>query len=442
MVHCLALAGSPSRSLSDERASDYSVLVAYKFASQVAVTFFAAADECGLAFVFTDDFCDVLKAREHVVILHAEFVSHCFQEFGGYDGLHDVLFAVEFAVFLPFCEKVVCEDCGGLVAVHQYKFIFVVPYGDAHAVCVGVGSHHEIRAFFFGEFDGECESLGVFRVGRDYGREVAVGDALFGYCDDVFKSLLTEDFRHEPYARAVYRSIDNLDVLVLNDVVLAEREGLHFVQINLVEVFAEFLDEVGVALELDVRDFHCGCLLDDIDVVGRHYLCAVVPICLVAVVFLGVVGCRNHHAAVAAELAHCKREHRHGAQRFKEVRLYAVGREDVGAGLGEELTVVAAVVSDNDLDGLTCVCLVEVVGEALSRHTDGVNVHSVGAHAHNAAQAARAKFEALVETFDEFLLVVFNHILYLTLCFLVKIVSKPFFGSFENLCIYCHNRMF
>jgi hypothetical protein len=101
----------------------------------------------------------------------------------------------------------------------------------------------------------------------------------------------------------VYRGVNYLDVLVLDDVFLTECQRLHLVQVDLVEVFAEHLDEVGVALELDVRDFHCGSLLDDIDVVGRHYLCAVVPICLVAVVFLGVVGCRNHHAAVAAELA-------------------------------------------------------------------------------------------------------------------------------------------
>ena len=84
--------------------------------------------------------------------------------------------------------------------------------------------------------------------------------------------------------------VDDAHVLMLLDEVQGEGETVHFLKIDVIELLVEDGDEVGVALEVDHRgvgDFlHLG---NDVLVVRADQLTAVVPIGLIAVVFLGIV---------------------------------------------------------------------------------------------------------------------------------------------------------
>ena len=86
----------------------------------------------------------------------------------------------------------------------------------------------------------------------------------------------------------------------------------------------------------------------------------------------------------------------------------------------------------------------EVVGEALGGGADGVDVHAVAAGAHDAAQAACAELEVLVERLDEVCLVLgVKHFLYGLAGGFVVLFAEPLlcFGSdfFDKVCIIGHN---
>ena len=186
---------------------------------------------------------------------------------------------------------------------------------------------------------------------------------------------------------------------------------MHLFEIDVINLFADDFNQFGLALETDIGHAHLVHLVDDTLVVGREHLCAVVPIGLVTVVFLRVVAGCEDNAALAAEVADGKRHFRRGAHVVEEIHLDTVGRENVSGGFGEEAAVVAAVVPNDHLDFIEVLeVLVQIVGEALRGRAHRIDVHAVRARSHNAAQSARAEFEAAIEGVDERRLVlVFKH---------------------------------
>ena len=76
------------------------------------------------------------------------------------------------------------------------------------------------------------------------------------------------------------------------------------IYIFFIDFLANDLNQIRVPFKLDLIYRGNGVhFLDNIGVVGSHYLRAVYPVGLVAIVLLGIVGSRNHHTAVAIELA-------------------------------------------------------------------------------------------------------------------------------------------
>ena len=69
----------------------------------------------------------------------------------------------------------------GLVAIDEHPLALVVLAGDTYAVSVGVRSHHEVGINLLGKVECHGECLGVLRVGRDYGGEVAVLNHLLSH---------------------------------------------------------------------------------------------------------------------------------------------------------------------------------------------------------------------------------------------------------------------
>ena len=84
---------------------------------------------------------------------------------------------------------------------------------------------------------------------------------------------------------------------------------------------------------------------------------------------------------------------------------------------------------------LTLEALLQVVRQALSRHTDRIFVHTVRAYAHNATQTARTELQILIEAFGQLLFIVVNQILNLRLGSFIVI-------TFEPLLRFTHNELF
>ena len=85
-----------------------------------------------------------------------------------------------------------------------------------------------------------------------------------------------------------------------------------------VDVFAYNLDEFGIALELDFAHVLDGInMVDYVHVVRCHHLSAIVPVGLVAVIFLGVVRCSDVNTALATQKTHCVREFGSGSRSFE-----------------------------------------------------------------------------------------------------------------------------
>jgi len=81
---------------------------------------------------------------------------------------------------------------------------------------------------------------------------------------------------------------------------------MNHVQINLIHFLANNLNQVLVAVELDVVHSHLVHLFDNGSIVRSEHLRTVIPISLVAVVFSGVVAGCNVDTALAAEVANGK----------------------------------------------------------------------------------------------------------------------------------------
>ncbi len=229
--------------------------------------------------------------------------------------------------------------------------------------------------------------------------------------------------------------IDDLQVVVFLVDLGAEREGVDVLDVGTVNVFADDLDQVGVALKLDVAHVLNGVdVVDDIHVVRGDHLCTVIPIGFVAVVNLGVVRRRDVHTALAAQTADSVADFRSGTRALKQIDLDAIGTEDIGDRLGKQAAVVAHVMA-NDYRNLRQVLenLLQIVGKTLCGAAHGIDVHAVTTRTHDAAQSTGAKLKNLVERFYKLgLVLVVKHSLHLGTGLLVITVTEPRLG----LC--CH----
>ena len=121
------------------------------------------------------------------------------------------------------------------------------------------------------------------------------------------------------------------------------------------------------------------------------HLAAVRAVGLVAVVLGRVVGSRDHDAGVALVVTGGKAQGGHGHQGVIDADLDAVGGQNTGGGLCEDVALQAAVVADGD--GLAAALRLDPVCQTLRCLTDNVNVHPVGAGAQNAAQTSGTKLQ-------------------------------------------------
>ena len=98
------------------------------------------------------------------------------------------------------------------------------------------------------------------------------------------------------------RSIHNAEVFLATDDFGVDGDGMNHVQINLIHFLADNLNQVLVAVELDVVHRHLVHLVDNGRVVRSEHLRTVIPISLVAIVFSGVVAGCDVDTALATEV--------------------------------------------------------------------------------------------------------------------------------------------
>ena len=240
--------------------------------------------------VVADDVGNPLEAC--VAVEHLDMVGICnaFDGLCGDDGLHAIFITLDPAQFLVTGDDVVEQGHYYLVAVEKLIVAVLVAYHHAHAVGIRVRGAYNLGSCLLCLGYSHSHCLGVLGVGRNHCGEVARLHVLLGYVDDVLEAPECQRVIDKHRSRAVDGGIDNLHVGMATDGIGTEREGVHVGEELLVYVFADYLDKILVALELYLAHIGDGVdVFDGLHIVGGDHLCAVAPVSLVAIVFLGVV---------------------------------------------------------------------------------------------------------------------------------------------------------
>ena len=109
--------------------------------------------------------------------------------------------------------------------------------------------------------------------------------------------------RDEHHAGAMKRSVDNAKVFLTADDIRVNGNALHFLQINIIYILADGDNQVFVSFKLNVSG-RCNFvhLVDNAFIMRRQHLRAIIPISLVAVIFLRIVGSCQDNAALATQM--------------------------------------------------------------------------------------------------------------------------------------------
>ena len=213
-----------------------------------------------------------------------------------------------------------------------------------------------------------------------------------------------QTFGHKTYSAAVKGGIDELDVGMAGARLRRQGQRHYIPQVAGVHVRPHQVDAAAAlpCLELDHRRlgnlvYFVHYLLVD----GRCNLPSIAPEHLVSVIFLGIVGGRYHNAGNRLLEAYCVAQFGRRTDVVEDENVYAVGRHHIRGDTCELLAVVAAVVGDAEAQVIPLAMAQHIVREALGGHSNRVFVHTVGTHAHNAAQASGAELQILVESILE-----------------------------------------
>ena len=324
----------------------------------------------------------------------------------------------------------------GLVTVNDDPFALVVAADDRNTVRIRVGSDNEVGAQFGTEFHTEGHSLRVLGVRRNDSREVTVDHHLLGHYVDVLESPAAETHRHDLTSGTVHRGVNDIEVFLTQDGVLVDHNALNRHHVVVVHLTTDDLDEILVSLPFHVREGYFIHLFDDTLVMRLEHLRTILPVSLVSVVLFRVVGRGDVHTTLAFEMTDSERALRCRAEGLEEVHLDAVRGEDVRYGLGEETTVVTAVVTNHNryaavlyiLESTLFLHFEQVVRVTLGSHGYDVFIHTVGTRAHNTAKSASTEFEGTIESIDEFGLILrFHHRFHLCAGLSVKRFAGPYF---------------
>ena len=214
------------------------------------------------------------------------------------------------------------------------------------------------------------------------------------------------------------------------------RNCLHHIEVNLVNIFTDDLNQIRVPLELDISSgsdiIH---FINDTSIVRSQYLRTIIPVCFVTVVFFRIVRSSQDNTALATEVTDCERHLRSRTHIIKQIYFDAISRENVGRSFSEQTAVVTTVVT-NHYRNLRQIfeVLLQIVGKALCSSTYRIDIHAVATYSHDTTQTTRSKFKIFVECFDQFgFIFVLQHAFHFSLSFGIISRGQPFFGFLSDL---------
>ena len=229
-----------------------------------------------------------------------------FNQFRSNDSLHNEIIILHLTHRNTILYYIIQEQQTGLVTIDQHPFSFVIFTSHTYTVSIRITSHYNVGVNFLSQINSHRQSLGIFRIRRNNSRKIATLHHLFRHGMYIFKSPLLQCTRNQHHTCTVDRSIDNLHVFVTGDSCRINRNSFHHIQINLIDVFTDNLNQILVAIELDVGHSHLVHLINDTFIVRSQYLCTIIPISLVTIVFSRIMRGSNIDTALATEMTDSK----------------------------------------------------------------------------------------------------------------------------------------
>ena len=160
------------------------------------------------------------------------------------------------------------EDELNLVSVHQVILALVILEHNTDAVSIGVTGERNVGLRFFGLLDSHQHGTASLGVGLLNSGEVTTHHILLGHVDNVVKAPAHDGTGDDVTTHAMDGRVDNLQVVVFLVNIGAERERMNLLDILGINIFANNLDKVGVALKLDFAHVGNGVhVLDDVHIV-------------------------------------------------------------------------------------------------------------------------------------------------------------------------------
>ena len=371
-----------------------------------------------------DLFCQELEAGEGFCHVNAVCFSNDAAHFGGNQRLQSCGVFGHGAGSLASSDDVVQQQSAHLVAGDGQELAVSAANHNADTVSVGVGADDQVGAYLVSQLYAQIETFGVFGVGACYGGEVAVDYHLFSNRVNVLEACTLQSFGNQNVTGAVERSEYDLYISSLVDFFLVDNLTQSAFQECFVGFLAHNLNHAGsnsffivrnlnIVEDVDAVHFCCNCIC----VLGGQ-LCAVFPVYLVAVVFLGVMACSDVNTCNGAILDNHEGQFGSGTQAFGQQRLDAVCCHNASCFTCEHVTVDTAVVCDGNATSncFFAFCL-DNVSECLSCMTNNVDVHVTQTGCQSATQTCSTKGQGFEETAFDFLFVVFDSLQFLPFCF-------------------------
>ena len=254
---------------------------------------------------------------------------------------------------------------------------------------------------------------------------MSIGGGLLGHAGELDALHAAERFGHRLQPRAVQGRVDQVQGRFRFG---GHPAGQRFFQKTVDDLLWHVPQQTGGAA---FRFRHgLGCAVGNLfNAVGNGFrrllrdLAAVGAVDLVAVVLGGVVAGGDDNARVAAQLPHRKGQHGGGHQPGVDVGGQTVSGQHTRRKIGKFPGTKAGVIADCNA---FAVFFPQIVRQPLRSASNGVFVHSIGAHAQHAPQTAGAEGQLRPEGGKQ-LLLVFQHL------------RRRFPGLFVKMRIRCPN---
>ena len=391
----------------DQHGSDNRILIADIGACEIAVAFLEAKEIAvllALCLKHTDLLADELEARQHINDLHAESLCDRLDKVCGNDCLDNDRILRHGTELCALLADILKEHCTDLIAGEQCIAAVSVRHGNADSVAVRIGCEQQVRLDLIAETQAAFKGLTDLRIRIGACGEVAVRQLLLLDDGDILDADALEDLANRLIARAVERSIDDLQVALRANIGMDALCEHVFI-----EIFDDILPDIGDHAGLDgflkIAGFYIIEHIQRIDLADdsicdiQRDLAAVGAVGLIAVVLCRIVAGRHHDTRRAAQCTDRKGEHRGRHQLGVDMHLDAVCSEHGSGSLCECIGLDTAVVGDCDARCLKG--LLDIISKALRCAANGIDIHSVGTGAEYAAETARSECEILIEALTD-----------------------------------------